>query len=566
VNADALSPRSEPKAEPKNTLRVAPLVFTIVCSAVVVFCLGLLLTFGFGRDQGLFTVIGRVMLAGGMPYRDAWDIKPPGIYLLYAATVALFGGAQVGIRIVEALGLAASVLSMMRLTKEWWGEWRVGLLAGAVAVFVHVQFDFWQTAQAETFGGMLTIFTLLALGPILADAKGPLDEKNEKMGEAEVVWRFLIAGFLQGLAGLLKPPFAAGLLVIPVALAVREHRAHGAMRESLRVGVRAAALLAAGTLVPFVLCIAWFWKKGALGDLWETLFVFNPHYSGLAVKGSFADKLIRGFVEWPLAYSSLMSVGLFVLLGFPVPKRERFGVAILGALILVFLVGVFLQGKFFPYHYTVALPLTAMLAALGLFRVWEQLATRPYGPPLFFVLVALAASVRTATMSFDKYLPEPKSFWARTEARLSIFTHWPIDQDAADQLAHFVEVNAETNHEVAAYLRDRVPEDRTLFVWGFEAVLYEWSQRWPAARYLMDQAQRAEFGRAEARERLMRDLEDRKPAAIVVEHGDVLPLITGDNLDSAGSLREFPALSELVAERFGRAKRIKNFDVYLERK
>jgi hypothetical protein len=546
--------------EPRTTTAI----FTAACGAILLFCLALLLTFGFGRDQALFTVIGRVLLAGGMPYRDAWDIKPPGIYLLYAATVAIFGGRQVGIRIVEVAGLAATVVAMVRLTKEWWGEWRVGLLAGAVLVFVYVQFDFWQTAQAESFGGMLNIFALLALGPVLLESGTPAPHPSHARLERR---HLLISGALFGLAGLLKPPFAAGVLVVPIALAVREYAPARGARRSVRTGLRVAALLLAGAATPVVLCVFWFAWKGALGALWEVVFVFNPHYSGLTTKGSFATKLFRGFTEWPWAFSSLMSAGLLLLIAFPIPAKERFGVAIAAAIVALFLFGVVLQGKFFPYHYGAALPLTALLAGLGLFRVWERLASRPYyGVALFFVLFSLAAVGRTATRTFDKLWPEPHGFWARTGERVSVFTHWPLDQDAVDRLARFVEVDAKTNRKVAAFLRDKVPKDRTIFVWGFEAVLYEWSERWPASRYLMDQAQRSDFGRSEAREQLMRDLEARPPAAIVVEHGDIFPLVTGNDLDSAAALKGFPALLDFVATRYGPAWRIKNFDIYLERR
>ena len=36
----------------------------------------------FGTDQGLFSLIGRAILDGQLPYRDVWDNKPPGLYYL----------------------------------------------------------------------------------------------------------------------------------------------------------------------------------------------------------------------------------------------------------------------------------------------------------------------------------------------------------------------------------------------------------------------------------------------------------------------------------------------------
>lgn len=35
-------------------------------------------------DAGTYTYIGRTILEGGTPYRDAWDVKGPGIFFAYA--------------------------------------------------------------------------------------------------------------------------------------------------------------------------------------------------------------------------------------------------------------------------------------------------------------------------------------------------------------------------------------------------------------------------------------------------------------------------------------------------
>src|SRR5438552_3773650 len=43
------------------------------------------LWFPLARDQGVFACVAGRILRGALPYRDAWDIKPPPIYLTYAA-------------------------------------------------------------------------------------------------------------------------------------------------------------------------------------------------------------------------------------------------------------------------------------------------------------------------------------------------------------------------------------------------------------------------------------------------------------------------------------------------
>src|SRR5437773_1667939 len=81
----------------------------LIGAAVVasVFLLLQLLSFGFGRDQGIYAVVAEGMLEGRAPYRGTWDFKPPGIFFIYAAARFLFGHSTRAIRYVEASGLVS---------------------------------------------------------------------------------------------------------------------------------------------------------------------------------------------------------------------------------------------------------------------------------------------------------------------------------------------------------------------------------------------------------------------------------------------------------------------------
>src|SRR5262249_13180770 len=41
-----------------------------------------------GTDQGLYVTIAEMIHRGGVPWRDAFELKPPGTYYLYAAVLA----------------------------------------------------------------------------------------------------------------------------------------------------------------------------------------------------------------------------------------------------------------------------------------------------------------------------------------------------------------------------------------------------------------------------------------------------------------------------------------------
>src|SRR3954468_2576593 len=48
------------------------------------------LTQPMGADQGLYAYAGDRIRSGAVPYRDAWDQKPPAIHVTYAAMRAVF--------------------------------------------------------------------------------------------------------------------------------------------------------------------------------------------------------------------------------------------------------------------------------------------------------------------------------------------------------------------------------------------------------------------------------------------------------------------------------------------
>jgi hypothetical protein len=539
------------RAAPSLTDRL----LTAACVAVIAFSLLQILTFGYGRDQGIYAMVARAILDGRMPYRDAWDFKPPGVFLLYALSRAVFGSGQAGIRVVEALGLVAMIVAMIRLTEEWWGDRRIGLFAGAIAALVHAQLDFWHTAQPETFGGMLTIAGLAVLGPSMGAT-------TEICLEGRAMDRRLIAsGVLFGLAGLLKPPLAGGGAVVAAALGLRVLAERRPGRATVVAALRPAWLILLGGAAPFVLCLTWFAAKGALGDLYDVLFVFTPHYTKLSWVGRvWYWMTYEGFLEWLCEYSSLVTVGSLLGLSFPREPRERFGVRILLAILAVHIVGVVMQAKFFPYHWAATWPPTALLAGLGLFRVWERLARFELaGLALFAAGVAGVTPLRTASKDLEK------SFWERSRERMVLFTRSPRDLAAVDRLASVADVNAVANREVAVFLASHVPADRRVFVWGFEPVIYDLAGRAPASRYLYDVPQRVAWAKARHREVLMADLLAARPAAVVVEHRDVFPMVTGDAVDSADTLRDFGALADLLAARYVRATTLEDFDVYLER-
>ncbi len=531
----------ESSARAQRRLAIALLV-------IIAFLVLQILSFGYGRDQGIYALVARTVLEGGMPYRDVFDFKPPGIYLVYALARVLFGNALWGIRALETASLLFTIWCLTRLARRWFENQLIGLLAGAMAALVHAQLDFWHSGQPETFGAMLTVAALVVAA-------------HDKARPSH----YLAAGILFGLAGLLKPPLAGGGAVLAFWAAWRQLRAEGGWSALRRVWVKALGPIGwvlLGGIAPFGLCLAWFGAKGALGALHQTFFVFTPHYTALA----WADRTLLGmlysaFCEWLFNFCSLLSIGLLIGLASWRKCYLRPGVGLMASIIAMQLLGIALQGKFFPYHFAACWPLTAMLAALGWWEAWRWALGRGRKTMVSLaVFMALVTSLRTATKDVHE------SWWRRTARRVRVYLTGAQDQQALDGLASVADVSAKGNREVAAELRRRVPVGGVIYIWGFEPVIYDMADRRIASKYIYNVPQRVAWAAKEARAQLMADLRRTPPDAVVVAYHDVFPMVTGNGIGSEDVLaKDFPELRELLARDFGKLKHIDDFDIYLRR-
>ncbi len=466
-----------------------------------------ILMYRYGRDQGIYATVADTVLRGGMPYRDAWDFKPPGIYVIYAATRALFGPGQWAIRVVEVLGLGSVVAAFVVLARRFFSDGRIGILAGALAVLVHAELEFWHTAQPESFGGMLTAWAL-----VLATFE---PESNDVRARRKELACWTVAGALYGFCFLLKPPLAGGA-VVSAAFAARRMRAKLSGRPwpaRLRAASAPFLCMAAGGAFVVAACALWFVVRGAFRDLYDTLFVFTPHYTKL----SWEDATVPGMVylaveEWFIDLSAPNFVGMLAAFVLPsVASREKEGVAHVLLVISFQLVGVAMQGKFFPYHYGASVLLGSLIAGLGAYKLWTRaVAKRAWGVLAFTVALPIVFEARSSTRNL------PNDFLDRCLARqkqllgLSGTTRDELD----GKLYSVADVNYDADRRVAEFLRERLAPNELAFIWGFEPMIYDMAERRPATRFIYDVPQRVAWYKDQARTALMADLDRTPPKAI----------------------------------------------------
>ena len=518
----------------------------VVSWAVVVLSAAQIVLLSFGRDQGIYATVADGILRGQMPYRDVWDFKPPGIFLVYALAQAAFGKTMLAVRLVEVAGLVGMVFGFMRLTETFFGVRRVGVVGGAVAALIHAQLEFWHSGQPETFGGFLTVWAL-----VLTASEGKRSRR---------LWRWLAIGALFGGAFLLKPPLGGGALACAAFLA----RDQWAREAKWRAAVLPFVVVGLGSLLPLVLCGLWFKSRGAWDALSWTLFEFTPGYTKLGWTNRSAPEMFYwGLEELFFRFSAVGAFGFIAAIVIrPMHEHERRGVFLVLGVMAIHLAGIAMQGKFFQYHYAATLPLLALLGGLGLYKLWRRtLAAGLSGVLAFVGFVLVAGSMRIAVRDLG-------SFWDRAVLRTGyLLRTGPIRSRALldKELYRVADYNLDANRLVALEVTRRTPPGAKIFVWGFEPGIYWMADRPPATRYVYDVAQRVSWGRERAQRELMADLAKNPPALVVVQHGDRFSWVTGDDFDSAEALPHFHDLARLVERDFQLVTTIEDFDVYERR-
>src|SRR2546428_525961 len=164
------------------------------------------------EDTGVFTYVARLIGDGGLPYRDAWDHKPPGVYLIDAVALAVAGLWGLWAAEVVALALAA-ILSYRALANTGLGG--AAALAGTFA---------WLVALPRLFleDGVQTNFSELFALPLQLAA---LDLFAREEARPRPTWRTAAIGTLGGSTLLLKPTVGAIWIAIALTLVVTRVRA-----------------------------------------------------------------------------------------------------------------------------------------------------------------------------------------------------------------------------------------------------------------------------------------------------------------------------------------------------
>jgi hypothetical protein len=437
-----------------------------------------------GQDQGLYHAVAEEILRGAVPYRDAWDPKPPGVFYTHAVVLSLLSDPWRPCHIGPLPGLSRSDLqprcgALLFETIDF----VYSLAVAGLVLLVARRLGIGRSAEVLAFG-LAAIFVNLAL----IDAEGSTPEKYALGPAVGVVlaglaalqtrqrrW-LVLAGVLGAAAALFKIPDLASFGAVSLGLV------------SLRRG-RDLLWMWLPLLGVLALVVLAFVAMGAGGPFLEATVLYN-----FARVGFQSEQIPYAALAsaWQLFRDGLALLWLAALAGVVAAWRvSRWRLLLIWAALDV--AALFLGGTKFTREYFVQLvPSFALLGAVGLQVLWAGPARDGLGRA--WLLLSLAA-IGLLSSSFQA------GFTMRVWNEY-IANGWTT-----------------TSVERLATMIAALPAGETLFVWGDEGELYPLSGRLPTTRFLNSAgvATNADPAVRARRAEMMAALSHTPPAVIVID-------------------------------------------------
>ncbi len=305
-------------------------------------------------DESLFILAGREVLAGNLPYTTMFDIKPPGLWLIYAAILGLGGVDSLPVRIAAGVcaGLTAILISAILRSA---GAARAGAAGGGI---LYIAFS---TGLGGTALHTEILLAPLATAGVLCCARSLHSTRAAALARA-----IAITGLLFGLGALIKQTAALpAAAIIVVTCGLRWLR--GEVPPHILLAV--LFLGAGAVLLPTAAAAGVFWLADAFAAYWHANFGFMPLYAADSRPLGLLVRQMLRIVEylWPL-----MALGALRLLTFRPPSVRRDATAVLLWAWLLAETGAALAARqYYGHHFLVLLPPLCVIGAQ-----WLDMAVR----------------------------------------------------------------------------------------------------------------------------------------------------------------------------------------------
>lgn len=540
------------------------------------------------EDDGLWFTAGEEILRGKALYSQVYFDKPPGLALCYAVLFWIFGAHILTIRLFTiAYSLAISVV--LYFFGAWLYNKRIGLLAAAMfAVFSTTL----MTGHAQSLGTDLLMALPYTMGCYLL-IRSRLRRPRERRARSAQAGLAIAGGALAGVSFQVNPKGLFDLIFLAIFLIVSRKwvgntsdKGEAVHRSALRIFLLATVGFALGAL-PSLGYIA---ATGSVRAYWLYVWDWGLRYSNYyGASKTVLTALIRSLDFFALDNTLLIALVFLIIATLrairkpaagnqvsddlePAPEAsfvQRLTLHTDLTLLIWFAVsyaGVVVGGRFFAHYFIQILPPLCLIGARGLTQIHSWLRTRGSTFRRIAVAIIIIGFAVTMVRFHTRGVLLMADFVRGTTSESNATWFYSV-RDREERMVAAVVRDLEDGADAADHLNLEAiragrpqgqigsgPADYVL-VWGYRPEVYFFSGLLPASRYLstqpltgvaadvhyFDDEYRSlldESVTAQAREQLVRDLEETQPKYIVDEIG----FFNGDL-----AILKYPELRELMS-------------------
>ncbi|MBI2621124.1 MAG: glycosyltransferase family 39 protein [Candidatus Levybacteria bacterium] len=389
-------------------------------------------------DEGIYQSVGMLINSGASLYSEAWDNKPPLLYVLYA----LFNSEQFVVRTVSLFFGLISLWVFYLTAKRLFANSTISVLVSTsiFAILFGTRLIEGNIANAENF----------MMLPILASAYLILStDFLKKLWEGRI---YFLAGILLSLAFLTKIVAIFDFLAFASFLFISREKD---FKQQILKKVFPFTL---GFLAPISLTFLYFFLTNNFKDFFSALLFSNVGYVG------YGNKF---FIPQGLLYLKAFILAAFV--GFLFLKRNSINKSVL-FVVLWFafsLFNAFFAGRSYAHYLLVLLPSFCLMIGVSISARKER----------FFLIILLALSIVAILNTFKlkaKFIPYYSNL-------ISFCTN----KKDVSSYQSFFDRNTPRDYELARYIRANTSSNESIFIWGNNAQVYKLSNKIPIMRYIV---------------------------------------------------------------------------------
>jgi len=463
-------------------------LLALLIAATVLFVRIRLLSTPLERDEGEYAYMAQLLLKGIPPYTDAYTMKLPGVALVYALFLAIFGQNATGIRIGLTLVNTACIglvylLGNRFLTRE------AAITAAAFYALLSLSQSVLGIFAHATH---LVVFFSLA-GMILLDSA--LNKRQTSL--------VFLAGTGFGMAFLMKQ-HAAVLVLFALACQIWPSE-----KENRKLFLRNCASFLTGATAPYIIVALWLFKAGVFDRFWFWTVQYAREYAtGLSLTAGFNEfvQQVTAIIRTNLPIWLFAAAGLLALCG---RSDSRMGKLFFSGYLTASIVMVS-QGLYFrPHYFVLLLPAIALLAAYAGQAVKRRLSGLS-GALLSPLIMATALVLFIYSENVYLFRLSP------VEVSRKLYGTNPFPEAV----------------RIAGYIKEHTSKQDRIAILGSEPEILFYADRLSATGHiymygLMENHRYAE----EMQRQLISEIESAAPAYIVVVHNSASWLLRPESLN-----------------------------------